>query len=71
MNFALAGSVHLLLYIGWRRRPKDVYEGRPEAFPPGFGEPPRPENRLLTSLVCLSVAALALGLLAPRLLNLW
>lgn len=69
---AVNGLIHLLLHLEWRRRPRDVYEGRPEAFPEGFyQEPLRPANRLFTGVVFLSVAALALFGLLARLLDVW
>ncbi|MFI7492668.1 hypothetical protein ACIBXA_30255 [Micromonospora echinaurantiaca] len=69
---AQAGAVHLVAYLRWRRSPRDVYEGRPEAFSEGFyREPLRSSDRYLAVVVYFGLAALALGGFITRLLNIW
>lgn len=72
VSFAQAGSVHLVAHLRWRRRPRDVYEGRPAAFPEGFyREPLRPDDRYLAVVVHFGLAALALVGFITRLLSIW
>ncbi len=72
VSLAMTGSVHLLAHLRWRRRPQDVYEGRPEAFPEGFyREPLRPDDRYLGAVVHFGLAALAFAGFITRLLKIW
>ncbi|MFI7609491.1 hypothetical protein ACIBTV_30865 [Micromonospora sp. NPDC049366] len=69
---AIAGFVNLFLYHRWKSRPRDMYEGRPEAFSEGFYyEPARPQARRGAGLVQLSLAAFVLAGLIARMLDVW